>query len=219
MIRQPFLRWGMLGLFLLFLGGCTPSVSVPTPTVAIPSTPAMAPATVPVTVTRAASATAPAPGGPVTLIGNAAFVEQTQAALLLLQTKAPDAYNKVEAYVGIIEQSEHSGMWAAEDPPRYTVGDATAFYSVTWYASTIAHDATHSELYHQYLASYGAPVPDDVWTGVEVERFCNAYQLDVLKRIGGTSAEIEYLAGLDGTHCDIDNDGDCDWDDYSGRDW
>lgn len=140
-------------------------------------------------------------------------------ALSLLQASAPDAYEKVETFIGIIEQSDRSGMAAYEQPPRYAVGDATAFYSVTWYASTIAHDATHSQLYHQYLVENGAPVPDSVWTGVEVEQFCISYQLDVLKRIGGTTSEVDYLANQTGTHCDVDNDGDCDLDDYYARDW
>lgn len=110
-------------------------------------------------------------------------------------------------------------MRAYEQPPRYTVGDPTAFYSVTWYASTIAHDATHSELYQNYLALNGEPVPDSVWGGVEVELFCNSYQLDVLRRIGGTANELNYLASNKGTDCDVDGDGDCDLEDYFLRDW
>lgn len=154
------------------------------------------------------------------IVGNADFIDQTRLALSLLKTKAPDAYQKVLSYVAIIEQGDRSGMWAAEELPRYEVGDETAFFSVTWYASTIAHDATHSELYHRYLAEHpGESVPGDVWTGIEVERFCNAYQLDVAKRIGGPANEVDYLAGLTGTHCDVDGDGDCDWDDYVLRDW
>lgn len=154
------------------------------------------------------------------IVGNADFIDQTRRALSLLETKAPDAYQKVLSYVAIIEQGDRSGMWAAEELPRYEVGDETAFFSVTWYASTIAHDATHSELYHRYLAEHpGQSVPADVWTGIEVERFCNAYQLDVAKRIGGPANEVDYLAGLTGTHCDVDGDGDCDWDDYVLRDW
>jgi hypothetical protein len=158
--------------------------------------------------------------GLIRIEGSPEFIAQTQAALSLLESYAPDAYQKVQTYVGLIQQGQHSGMWAWEEPPRYEVGDATAFYSVTWYASTIAHDATHSELYHKYLDAHpGEYVPDDVWGGVEIERFCNGYQLDVLKRIGGPQSEIDYLASLDGTHCDVDNDGDCDWDDYNNRDW
>ncbi len=164
--------------------------------------------------------TPPGSSEAIAIVGDPGFVEQTQGALRLLEAQAPEAYDKVLTYVGVIEQSERSGMWAYEVPPRYAVSDVTAFYSLTWYASTIAHDATHSELYHEYQAAHpGEPVPSDVWTGFEVERFCNAYQLDVLTRIGGPAHEVDYLAGLSGTHCDIDGDLDCDWDDFEGRDW
>jgi hypothetical protein len=152
--------------------------------------------------------------------GSTKFIKQTAAALALLEEKDPEAFTKIQTYVGIIEQGEHSGMWAWEVPPRYEVGDATAFFSVTWYASTIAHDATHSELYAQYQAAHpGEIVPDDVYGGVEVERFCIGYQQEVAKRIDAPQSEIDYLSSLDGTHCDLDNDGDCDWEDYENRDW
>jgi hypothetical protein len=62
-------------------------------------------------------------------------------------------------------------------------------------------------------------VPDNAYGGVEIERFCNGYQLQVLKQIGAPQIEIDYMAGLDGTHCDVDHDGDCDWDDYQNRNW
>ena len=158
--------------------------------------------------------------GEIKILGNPEFVTQTRAALALLEEKDPEAFNKIQTYIGIIEHGEHSGMWAWEIPPRYEVGDATAFYSVTWYASTIAHDATHSELYAQYqIAHPGQPVPQEAFSGVEIERFCNGYQLEVLKHIDAPQSEIEYMSTLDGTHCDIDRDGDCDWDDYLNRNW
>ncbi len=158
--------------------------------------------------------------GGIEIRGDAKFVIQTRAALILLDQKAPAAFEKIQTYVGMIEQGEHSGMWAWETPPRYEVGDATAFFSVTWYASTIAHDATHSELYAQYQAAHpNQPVPEDAYGGVEVERFCIGYQLDVSKQIGAPQSEMDYLSTLDGTHCDLDHDGDCDWDDYQNRNW
>ena len=158
--------------------------------------------------------------GGIKIKGNTDFIAQTRAALTLLEEKDPEAFNKIQTYVGIIEQGEHSGMWAWEVPPRYEVGDATAFFSVTWYASTIAHDATHSELYAQYqIAHPGELVPDDAYGGVEIERFCIGYQLEVAKRIGAPQGEMDYLSTLDGTHCDLDNDGDCDWQDYQNRNW
>jgi len=158
--------------------------------------------------------------GGISIKGDAEFTAQTRAALTLLEQKYPDAFRKVQTYIGIIEQGEHSGMWVWENPPRYEVGEATAFFSVTWYASTIAHDATHSELYTQYQAAHpNQPVPEDAYGGVEIERFCIGYQLEVSKRIGAPQGEIDYLSTLDGTHCDLDHDGDCDWDDYQNRNW
>ncbi len=158
--------------------------------------------------------------GHIKLVGTPEFISQTRAALDLLEEKDPLASKKIQTYIGIIEQGEHSGMWAWEAPPRYEVGDSTAFYSVTWYASTIAHDATHSELYHQYEAAHpGEPVPQKAYAGIEVERFCNGYQLEVLKRIGAPQSEIDYMSTQDGRHCDLDHDGDCDWDDYQNRNW
>ena len=158
--------------------------------------------------------------GNIKIKGTPEFTTQTRAALILLEQKDPEAFHIIQTYIGIIEQGEHSGMWAWEQPPRYEVGDTTAFFSVTWYASTIAHDATHSELYAQYeIAHPGQPVPQEAFSGVEIERFCNGYQLEVLKRIGAPQSEIDYMSTLDGTHCDIDRDGDCDWEDYQNRNW
>jgi hypothetical protein len=189
----------------------TPTITV-TPTATLIPTPTIFP-----TPTTPAD---PTQYGNVRIVGSDEFILQTRAALLLLEQMDPEAFHKVQTYVGIIEQGDHSGMWAWEVPPRYEVGDPTAFSTLTWYASTIAHDATHSELYHLYAAEHpGEYVPDDVYGGVEKELYCNAYQLEVLKHINAPQWEIDYLAAQDGTHCDVDGDGDCDWDDYQNRDW
>ncbi|MFW5440521.1 MAG: hypothetical protein ACKE5M_07525 [Methylophilaceae bacterium] len=159
------------------------------------------------------------PRNKIKIVGSDKFTTQTESALALLKDLAPTAFDKVQKYIGIIEQGEHSGMWAKEKPPRYEVNDTTSFFSVTWYAGTIAHDAVHSELYHEYKAKHGLPVPADIWSGVNSEKFGILHQIGVMKKIRAPKSEIDYLDGLDGTHCDIDGDGDCDWDDYKGRDW
>ena len=154
------------------------------------------------------------------IAGNADFVAQTRAALELLREKDPAAYANVRAHIGVIEQGEHSGEWSWENPPRYEVGSATAFSSVTWYASTIAHESVHVRLYQEYLQAHpGEQVPDDVYASVDVEISCNAYQLQTLRNLGAPQAETDYLQTLDGTHCDVDHDGDCDIADYQRRNW
>ncbi len=61
----------------------------------------------------------------------------------------------IENNVGVISQHGKSGMLAWETPPRYQMSDKTAYYSLTWCAGTIAHDAYHSFLYKKYLPNNG----------------------------------------------------------------
>jgi hypothetical protein len=223
------LRGFMLALIVVMIFGACRTLTPNPPTVesnptstlvsesASAETSTAVPSPIPTLPTSMAS---PVPSVEIQILGDENFIILTRDALALLEKFAPDAYAKTLAYVGVIEQTDITGMWAYEDPPRYAVSDTTAYASLTWYASTIAHDATHSELYHTYLADHpGSRVPDDIWTGIEVERFCNSYQLDVLHRIGGPEHEIEHLSAQTGDHCDVDQDGDCDWDDYEARDW
>src|SRR4051812_31443245 len=68
------------------------------------------------------------------VVGSARFSNQVFQALLLLETKAPEAYSIITNYVGRIQQGTHSGMWAYKTPPTYEMADPTAFYSLTWCA-------------------------------------------------------------------------------------
>jgi len=163
------------------------------------------------------------PGLDTKVAGSAEFVERTQAALALLERRAPLCLQKISKYIGLIEQGNHSGMWAYEKPPRYEVHSDTSKASVTWYASTMAHDATHSELYHQNLDAHAGLHTDaltDCWTGRAAERVCNAYQVEVLERIGAPIGEIRHLHDCGGCgHADVNGDGKLDWADYEAREW
>src|SRR5262245_28453560 len=99
--------------------------------------------------------------------GTATFEKQVVAALTLLKTQAPRAYHMVTTHIGLIKQAQHTGMAAYAMPPTLELNGRTAFYSVTWCAAGIAHDAFHAKLYHEYLQQHPghALVPDDVWTG------------------------------------------------------
>lgn len=151
--------------------------------------------------------------------GSDRFTHQVYQALDILKKKAPWAYSIVSSYVGRIEQGERSGMWAYKKPPTFEMGDRTTFYSVTWCAGAIAHDSFHSKLYHDYLKTHPGRVPDEVWTGVEAEKKCLKHQLDVLKSIQAPKHELSYMYTLDGTHNDVNKDGQYDWRDYNDRNW
>lgn len=158
-------------------------------------------------------------GADVEILGSAKFKNQVSRALTLLKKEAPEAFAIVIKYVGRIEQGKRSGMWAYKNPPTFEVADRTAFYSITWCASTIAHDAFHSKLYHDYKEKHSRRVPDDVWVGVEAEKKCLKHQLVVLKKIKAPKHEVTHLLKFDGTHNDINKDGRYDSEDYKKRDW
>jgi len=153
------------------------------------------------------------------IVGSARFKHQIRQALTLLKTKDKAGYLIVTKYVGRIQQGERSGMWADKTPPTYEVNDATAFYSLTWCAATIAHDSFHSKLYHDYRnprKKRSAKVPDSVWTGTVAEQKCMSHQLAVMKRIGAPEREIAYAkTQSDGRYV---KDGE-NWDDYQKRNW
>lgn len=151
--------------------------------------------------------------------GSDRFVAQVEEALKRIRERAPRAYKLIQQNVAIIKQSERSGMWAFRNPPTFEMGDRTTFYSVTWCAGSIAHDALHSKLYHDYRAAKGKPVPNEIWTGRNAELKCISFQIDVLKKIRASDLELQHCMKQNGEHFDIDKDGKYEWSDYFKRDW
>lgn len=153
------------------------------------------------------------------IVGSSEFKQQVENALTLLRQNAPEEYEIVQRYVGKIEENERSGMFVDKDPPVYQMSLKTALHSITWCAGTIAHDAYHSKLYHDYKEKHGNPVPYDEWAGFDAEKKCIEFQLTTLRKIKAPQNEIDYCISLDGTHTDINRDGKLDWTDYELRDW
>jgi hypothetical protein len=144
--------------------------------------------------------------------GTATFKEQVTNSLALLRSRSPESYGVVTTYIGRISQAKHSGMAAYENPPTMELNERTAFYSVTWCASSIAHDSIHSKLYNDYrkLHPEGAYAPDAVWTGEEAERQCREQQMRVLQQLRAPLNEIKWLSQTNNRYWEID---------YSKRDW
>jgi len=148
----------------------------------------------------------------VEISGTTQFQHQIGNSLMLLKTRSPQSYGVVTTYIGRIVQSKHSGMAAYETPPTLQLNDRTAFHSLTWCASSIAHDSIHSKLYIDYLkqnARVGS-VPNEVWTGAEVERRCCEHQTRVLQDVGAPLSEISWSARTNDPYWEVE---------YSKRDW
>ena len=144
------------------------------------------------------------------VVGSVKFIDQVKRALVLIRDKAPDGFITVKKYIGRIEESDHSGMGAYLVPPTFHFSGKSAFYSLTWCAGDIAHDAYHSKLYNDYKEANGEPVPDSVWMGKDIEIKCLKYQSDILEKIGAPKNEIEYVKSLDGSYAEIE---------YNKRNW
>ncbi|HTH72583.1 MAG TPA: hypothetical protein VL737_04455 [Candidatus Pristimantibacillus sp.] len=163
---------------------------IPAAPVATPQTPA--PKTTPKAPAQPAFTTS------ISIEGNDTCRSDTLAALSLLASKAPAHYVIVTKYIGIIRcVTQGSGMQAYNDPPLYLVGDATRNAGTLWYAGTIAHDAGHSKLYHDYLDAHpGQVVPGDVWTGEAAEAACLDAQYDALQQMGAPESTLDYVKGI-----------------------
>ncbi len=156
----------------------------------------------------------------ITIVGDAMFIDQVKRALDLIRGQAPDEYEEIVTYLKRIEWSTRSGMAAYEDPPTFYLANATAFASITWCAGSIAHDAYHSKLYHEFLVTNGnLSVPDYIWTGKGPEMKCIEFQLIVMNKIDAPKNERDYLASQDGMHFDCDANGIYDWRDYQRQNW
>ena len=144
--------------------------------------------------------------------GTATFEKQVIAALTLLKTKSPEAYHLVTTHIGLIKQAQRTGMAAYATPPTFELSGRTAFYSLTWCAASIAHDAFHAKLYHDYLQQHPghAFVPNAVWMGEAAERHCLRHQTRVLKDLGAEVEEIRWSRALTHRYWEVE---------YHKRDW
>lgn len=152
------------------------------------------PGETPPTPDHVAGGEAPLPT-PIQIIGNEACVTETEQALRHLLTFSPVHSRYVHRHVGIIECVETgSGMYVEETPPRYAAGESTRNAGTIWYASSIVHDACHSQQYNEYRERHpDQTVPREVHFGRAAEAKCNDLQVEALRAIGGTEETIRYI--------------------------
>lgn len=136
----------------------------------------------------------PTSPGNIVIKGDASCQAATRDALNALK-RAPRHYEMATKYIGVIEcVPQGSGMFAADNPPRFAVGEATKNVGTLWYASGIAHEAGHSKLYHDYkINNKSSWVPAEIWSGEAAERICLEAQYDAMKQMGGSQAELDHI--------------------------
>lgn len=136
------------------------------------------------------------------IIGDSRYVKQIRQALSLLKRKAPRQFSTVRRYIGRIEDYQRSGMAPWEHPPTFYLGRVSAFYSITWCASCIVHDAHHAKLYADNAKGDKPPKPA-LYSGEKVERACIHRQIAVSRKIGAPEIELRHLRAQHGQHIRI----------------
>lgn len=138
------------------------------------------------------------PVGQIEIIGNDNFVEQTRAALDLLQLKAPDYFKMVVDNMGVILRVKFgSSMNPWDNPPRFFASDKLFHAGTAWYAGSIVHDANHSKQWHDYIKKHpGQNVPNSVFSGEKAELECIALQAKALAEVGAPQNQIDYLLNV-----------------------
>jgi hypothetical protein len=127
--------------------------------------------------------------------GSPEFIVKTKEALDSL--KHAKCFKVVKQYIAVIKESETSGMEAWLVKPSYGVGKRTWQAGAVWYASTIAHDAFHSKLYHDAKDKLKGKEPSDTaWTGKEAEKKCLRFQADALRQMRAEKRQIDYVIEL-----------------------
>jgi len=114
------------------LASITPT-GVPTPT--------PRPTTLPITLTPIATATPPSTT--FEIVGSAVFKAQILAGIDLIRREAPTDYSTVQRYVRKIE--EQNGNWYYGGTYTIAISTVSASSSTAWAASSIVHEAVHSQ--------------------------------------------------------------------------
>ncbi|MGH7774206.1 MAG: hypothetical protein ACREQA_18430 [Candidatus Binatia bacterium] len=139
--------------------------------------------------------------------GDEKFIEQTGAALDLLEKKSHTGYQLAKDFIGRIKKTDkRSGMGNFENPPTFYVNELTAHAGLEWYASCIVHDANHAREHREYVRKH--PVLGPMlrfaqnffhigWQ--EAEKRCLETQYSTLLDLGERSL-ADYVRSLDGTH-------------------
>jgi hypothetical protein len=161
----------------------------------------------------------------ISVSGSDKFRLQIARALLLLKLADPETHIHVTNAIGIIRQDSRSATFVTNTPPLVTLSSTSAFYSVTWCAGVLAHEARHVEIARRdgttnaFRPYYGGPLPPGYKAFQRNESDCLRVQAKVLRHIGAPQSEVRYTESLTGTHFDVNHDGRWDFEDYKAQNW
>lgn len=221
---RPLMRKA-LGMILLVSKACSPLGAAPTATPEIEGPP---PTQEP-TATEISPSPVPTDAGPsLRAEGSEVFVAQAQAAFDLLAECAPEAYETVDAYIDLVQESDRSGMLVEQR--IFLASEVTAFApgyqpasQVFWFAGAMVHDARHVYQAEQGMTTNWDAMPleerkaiEEDARGVQIEAMLACVPLVEPEMVRTQATRlVDYLQDMqDGTipcdYCEIE---------WANRDW
>ncbi len=134
------------------------------------------------------------------IVGDGAFQQQVRTALTLLMYHDQDDFLKIKKYLREICQANHSGTQVSVARSTFYLAPQSAFYSVTWCAGDLVHEACHCKLYRDYWESWRFRDSNLIVNGKEAEKYCIKQQLKALEKIRAPVWERNWLRAQDGSH-------------------
>lgn len=135
------------------------------------------------------------------IVGHRDFVVQVKRSLWLTRDNYPFSFVTTKKYVGVIQESATTSyMVCNATPPVCLLARKDAFSSITWCASTIAHETCHSKLYNDYRMQVGEPVPLWISVGPAAEHQCLRSELAVLEFLDAPNSEIDWIRRGDASY-------------------
>ena len=101
-----------------------------------------------------------------------------------------------------IEQvNQNSGLYY-EDPPTIRLTNSTTFFSLTWLAGVLVHEACHMRQYRQMLKERDNPysLSRRNFNTAITEAECIAQQLEIARAVGAPQKEIRQITSEGGSH-------------------
>lgn len=149
------------------------------------------------------------------IIGDDFFILWIEKALNILMNRAPMELQKIRKEIVIIKQGERTMMWVKLNPPIMTITADSATHSSTFTVGIIVHEACHMRLYHEGKSSD----PSDYKSIQNEEMVCIDREHRIMKEIGASPQELDMIRRQDGSHFDVDGDGDYDLNDFEQMNW
>jgi len=128
------------------------------------------------------------------IVGSDAFLERTENALHLLWTTRQ--WKTILDNIRVIKEGDRTGMWLKKQP-TFIVSPKTWDTSALWYAGVIAHECYHHILYQRVRAeSWIYWTKFDAWLGLEAEKSCLQFQMEILQELNAPESLLQYVQGL-----------------------